>query len=249
MAQNKLPKLSGKNQKHLEMPFTKLLSSQSNIRQQASVAQAQIQALRSRGLTQDADYFEKQITAQIQNRDSAVVGTMSGLNSIFEATLKQPPKAEDKKESMYSDTGSASEGIMSAINLYSDLGVNLPASLVQDAEIASISNDLEYQNRIAKRIEEFGGVLLEAKTRREEEKPSAIEEKEAVIARARKLYEEGKLAEAASLMNAAGGKGILGVFAIGDLPSVFGENAIGQVPPPPERIPLSDILQQNEENK
>ena len=150
---------------------------------------------------------------------------------------------------MYSDTGSASEGIMSAINLYSDLGVNLPASLVQDAEIASISNDLEYQNRIAKRIEEFGGVLLEAKTRREEEKPSAIEEKEAALKRARKLYEEGKLAEAALIVNAAGGRGLLGMAAIADLPGLFEEADAMMGRQTQNRPALSDILQPNEENK
>jgi hypothetical protein len=71
------------------------------------------------------------------------------------------------------------------------------------------------------------------------EKPSLIQQREESFTRARQLYNEGKDAEAVAVANAAGGKGLLGMMTIDDLPSIFGEREVA----PTERPPISDILE------
>lgn len=72
-----------------------------------------------------------------------------------------------------------------------------------------------------------------------EEKPSQIKQREEAFNRARQLYNEGKDAEAVSIANAAGGRGLLGMMTIDDLPSIFGEREVATT----ERPPISDILE------
>jgi hypothetical protein len=53
--------------------------------------------------------------------------------------------------------------------------------------------------------------------------PSSMEEKQIAMRKASEAYKAGNDEEAVILMNAAGGKGLMGVFTTVDLPTVFGE--------------------------
>jgi hypothetical protein len=53
--------------------------------------------------------------------------------------------------------------------------------------------------------------------------PSSMEEKQTAMRKASEAYKAGNDEEAVILMNAAGGKGLMGVFTTVDLPTVFGE--------------------------
>lgn len=63
-------------------------------------------------------------------------------------------------------------------------------------------------------------------------KMTSMQEKEQAFKRARELYNSGDDAGAIDLMNAAGGKGMLGPFMTEDLSMVFGERAAQQKPSP-----------------
>ena len=62
--------------------------------------------------------------------------------------------------------------------------------------------------------------------------PTSMEEKQITMRQAREAYNSGDDEEAVILMNAAGGKGLMGVFTKTDLPDVFGER--GQSNPKPK---------------
>jgi len=62
--------------------------------------------------------------------------------------------------------------------------------------------------------------------------PTSMEEKQITMRKASEAYKAGNDEEAVILMNAAGGKGIMGVFTETDLPDVFGER--GQSNPKPK---------------
>jgi hypothetical protein len=62
--------------------------------------------------------------------------------------------------------------------------------------------------------------------------PTSMEEKQITMRQARGAYNSGDDEEAVILMNAAGGKGLMGVFTKTDLPDVFGER--GQSDPKPK---------------
>jgi hypothetical protein len=53
--------------------------------------------------------------------------------------------------------------------------------------------------------------------------PTSMEEKQITMRKASEAYKAGNDEEAVILMNAAGGKGLMGVFTTVDLPTVFGE--------------------------
>jgi hypothetical protein len=55
------------------------------------------------------------------------------------------------------------------------------------------------------------------------EAPTSMEEKQIAMRQASQAYKEGRDEDAVILMNAAGGKGLMGVFTTVDLPTVFGE--------------------------
>ena len=63
-------------------------------------------------------------------------------------------------------------------------------------------------------------------------KMTSMQEKEQAFKRARELYNSGDDAGAIDLMNAAGGKGMLGPFMTEDLSMVFGERVAQQKPSP-----------------
>lgn len=76
---------------------------------------------------------------------------------------------------------------------------------------------------------------------------TALQEKESAFIRAKKLYDEGKYVEAVAAVNAAGGKGLMGMATIDDLPSLFGERTETNPPTIPSRQlrpPLGEILGQ-----
>jgi len=62
--------------------------------------------------------------------------------------------------------------------------------------------------------------------------PTSMEEKQIAMRKASEAYKSGNDEEAVILMNAAGGKGLMGVFTKTDLPDVFGERK--QQEPKPE---------------
>ena len=62
--------------------------------------------------------------------------------------------------------------------------------------------------------------------------PTSMEEKQITMRKASEAYKAGNDEEAVILMNAAGGKGLMGVFTKTDLPDVFGER--GQSNPKPK---------------
>jgi hypothetical protein len=62
--------------------------------------------------------------------------------------------------------------------------------------------------------------------------PTSMEEKQITMRKASEAYKAGNDEEAVILMNAAGGKGLMGVFTKTDLPDVFGER--GQSNPNPK---------------
>jgi len=53
--------------------------------------------------------------------------------------------------------------------------------------------------------------------------PTSMEAKQIAMRKASEAYKAGNDEEAVILMNAAGGKGLMGVFTTVDLPTVFGE--------------------------
>lgn len=55
------------------------------------------------------------------------------------------------------------------------------------------------------------------------EAPTSMEQKQIAMRKASEAYKAGNDEEAVILMNAAGGKGLMGVFTTEDLPTVFGE--------------------------
>ena len=70
--------------------------------------------------------------------------------------------------------------------------------------------------------------------------PTSMEEKQITMRKASEAYKAGNDEEAVILMNAAGGKGLMGVFTKTDLPDVFGER--GNQPPtetPKTELPSS----------
>jgi hypothetical protein len=70
--------------------------------------------------------------------------------------------------------------------------------------------------------------------------PTSMEEKQITMRKASEAYKSGNDEEAVILMNAAGGKGLMGVFTKTDLPDVFGER--GNQPPtetPKTELPSS----------
>ena len=71
-------------------------------------------------------------------------------------------------------------------------------------------------------------------------KMTSMQEKEQAFKRARELYNSGDDAGAIDLMNAAGGKGMLGPFMTEDLSMVFGERAAQQKPEPPTQTPATN---------
>lgn len=80
-------------------------------------------------------------------------------------------------------------------------------------------------------------------------KMTSIQEKEQAFKRARELYNSGDDAGAVDLMNAAGGKGMLGPFTTVDLIEVFGDRSVqpqaeqpAQTPATNKRPPLESIL-------
>lgn len=75
-------------------------------------------------------------------------------------------------------------------------------------------------------------------------KMTSMQEKEQAFKRARELYNSGDDASAIDLMNAAGGKGMLGPFMTEDLSMVFGERKAQPPTPQPTATPASTIPQQ-----
>jgi hypothetical protein len=72
----------------------------------------------------------------------------------------------------------------------------------------------------------------EVYTQRVQTAPTSMEEKQITMRKASEAYKAGNDEEAVILMNAAGGKGLMGVFTKTDLPDVFGER--GQSNPKPK---------------
>jgi hypothetical protein len=60
--------------------------------------------------------------------------------------------------------------------------------------------------------------------------PTSMEEKQITMRKASEAYKAGNDEEAVILMNAAGGKGLMGVFTKTDLPDVFGERKQQELP-------------------
>jgi hypothetical protein len=69
--------------------------------------------------------------------------------------------------------------------------------------------------------------------------PTSIEEKQITMRKASEAYKAGNDEEAVILMNAAGGKGLTGVFTKTDLPDVFGERGQSKPKPPETNLPSS----------
>jgi hypothetical protein len=155
---------------------------------------------------------EEKKTVDLEGGIQVQVGEKSGIRYIGGQPVSKGAVNSDVFNSMYQKEPKAETEAM-GIPFVSQA----PVELGQTYEVAPVEG-------VAAQPEVYAQAVQTA--------PTSMEEKQITMRKASEAYKAGNDEEAVILMNAAGGKGLMGVFTKTDLPDVFGER--GQSNPNPK---------------
>jgi hypothetical protein len=113
--------------------------------------------------------WQSQIEAAIKSKDLNAIN--SSYDSLFKAyndrlTFVQKAGKASKEEDNagYKSPAAASEGIISSLRLSEERGIEIPDSLIEDAYVATVSNDVDYMNTVAKNIGDLVNPIIRQQT-------------------------------------------------------------------------------------
>jgi hypothetical protein len=158
---------------------------------------------------------EEKKTVDLEGGIQVQVGEKSGIRYIGGQPVSKGAVNSDVFNSMYQKNASTQQ------EQFAEAGVpivsSIPLEPSQQYQVAPVEGVVAQPEVYAQAVQTA---------------PTSMEEKQIAMRKASEAYKAGNDEEAVILMNAAGGKGLMGVFTKTDLPDVFGER--GQSNPKPK---------------
>jgi hypothetical protein len=158
---------------------------------------------------------EEKKTVDLEGGIQVQVGEKSGIRYIGGQPVSKGAVNSDVFNSMYQKNASTQQ------EQFAEAGVpivsSIPLEPSQQYQVAPVEGVVAQPEVYAQAVQTA---------------PTSMEEKQIAMRKASEAYKSGNDEEAVILMNAAGGKGLMGVFTKTDLPDVFGER--GQSNPKPK---------------